>query len=91
MTTEPRLFTPRFVLMCGFSFSAFLAAFQLYPTAPFRILSLGGSESVAGMFLGLMTYASAAAALFTGALADHFGKRTVMFVCSLAAAAFSFS
>jgi MFS family permease len=91
VTTGERLFTPRFLLMCGFSFSAFLAAFQLYPTAPFRILSLGGSESVAGMFLGLMTYASAAAALFTGALADHFGKRRMMFVCSLAAAAFSFS
>lgn len=77
--------------MCGFSFSAFLAAFQLYPTAPFRILALGGSESVAGMFLGLMTYASAVSALFTGALADHFGKRQVMLVCSLAAAVFSFS
>lgn len=77
--------------MCGFSFSAFLAAFQLYPTAPFRILSLGGSESVAGMFLGLMTYASAVSAPFTGVLADHFGKRRVMFICSLAAAAFSFS
>jgi MFS family permease len=77
--------------MCGFSFSAFLAAFQLNPTAPFRILALGGSESVAGMFLGLMTYASAVCALFTGALADHFGKRRVMVVCSFAAALFSFS
>jgi MFS family permease len=89
--TAERLFTPRFVLMCGFSFSAFLAAFQLYPTAPFRIIALGGSESVAGMFLGLMTYASAVAALFTGALADHVGKRRMMFVCSLAAAGFSMS
>jgi MFS family permease len=89
--TDQRLFTPRFFLMCGFSFSAFLAAFQLYPTAPFRILDLGGSEAVAGMFLGLMTYASAVSALFTGALADHFGKRRVMFVCALAAAAFSVS
>ena len=73
--TDERLFTPRFVLMCLFSFSAFLAAFQLYPTAPFRIISLGGSEAVAGMFLGLMTYASAISALFTGAVADHVGKR----------------
>jgi MFS family permease len=77
--------------MCGFSFSAFLAAFQLYPTAPFRILALGGSESVAGMFLGLMTYASAVSALFTGPLADHFGKRRMMCICALAAAAFSFA
>lgn len=89
--TDERLFTPRFVLMCLFSFSAFLAAFQLYPTAPFRIISLGGSEAVAGMFLGLMTYASAISALFTGAVADHVGKRRMMLVCALAAAAFSFS
>ena len=81
-----RLFTPRFWLMCGVSFTAFLAAFQLYPTAPFRILALGGSETAAGMFLGLMTYASALSALFTGALADQVGKRRMLVVCSTAAA-----
>ena len=85
----PSLFTPRFFLMCGFSFTVFLAAFQLFPTAPFRILALGGSETVAGLFLGLMTYASAATAPFTGALADRVGKPRVLFVCSIAAAAFS--
>jgi MFS family permease len=84
-----RLFTPRFFLMCGFSFTVFLAAFQLFPTAPFRILALGGNETVAGLFLGLMTYASAVAAPFTGALADRVGKRRVLILCSVAAAAFS--
>jgi len=84
-----RLYTPQFFLACAFCFSAFLGAFQLYPTAPFRILALGGSEAVAGMFLGMLTYSSAVAALFTGALADHFGKRRMMIVCSLATAAFS--
>jgi hypothetical protein len=29
-----RLFTPRFFLMCGFSFTVFLSAFQLLPVAP---------------------------------------------------------
>ena len=84
-----RLFTPRFFLMCGFSFTVFLAAFQLYPTAPFRILALGGSASIAGMFLGMMTYASAVAAPFTGALGDRVGKRRVLIVSSVAAALFS--
>jgi MFS family permease len=84
-----RLFTPRFLLMCGFSFSVFLAAFQLFPTAPLHILELGGSEAVAGMFLGLMTYASAISAPFTGALADRIGKHRVLLICSLAAAGFS--
>ena len=34
------LFTPRFFLMCAFSFTVFLSAFMLLPTAPFRILGL---------------------------------------------------
>ena len=38
--------------MCGFSFTVFLSAFQLLPTAPFHILELGGGTSAAGLFLG---------------------------------------
>jgi MFS family permease len=83
------LLTPRFFLMCGFSFTVFLAAFQLFPTAPFRILALGGTEAAAGLFLGLMTYASAVTAPFTGTLADRIGKRRVLIACSAAAALFS--
>src|SRR5688572_14576027 len=75
--------------MCGFTFTVFLSAFQINPTAPFRILALGGDESVAGMFLGLMTYASAVAAPFTGAMADRVGKRRMLMVSSIAAASFS--
>ena len=36
--SDDRLFTPRFFTMCGFTFTVFLSAFQLLPTAPFRIL-----------------------------------------------------
>ncbi len=86
---DDRLLTPRFFLMCGFSFTVFLSAFQLLPTAPFHILSLGGSEFVAGLFLGFLTYASAASAPFTGALADRIGKRRILVVSSLAIALFS--
>jgi MFS family permease len=88
-TAGDRLFTPRFFLMCGFTFTVFLSAFQLLPTAPFRILALGGSEFVAGLFLGFLTYASAFSAPFTGALADRFGKRRVLLVASVAIAGFS--
>jgi MFS family permease len=83
------LFTPRFFLMCGFTFTVFLSAFQLLPTAPFRILSLGGSEWVAGLFLGFLTYASAASAPFTGALADRLGRRRILVIASTAIAGFS--
>jgi hypothetical protein len=48
MSAPERLFTARFALMFGFSFTVFLSAFQLLPTAPFHILALGGSQSEAG-------------------------------------------
>ena len=38
------LFTPRFFVMCSFTFTVFLSAFQLLPTAPFRIRELGGID-----------------------------------------------
>jgi MFS family permease len=86
---DDRLFTVRFFTMCGFTFTVFLSAFQLLPTAPFRILDLGGSKFAAGLFLGILTYASALSAPVTGALADRVGKRRVLIVTSLAIAACS--
>jgi MFS family permease len=86
---SPPLFTPRFFMMCGFTFTVFLSLFQLLPTAPFRILDLGGSTAAAGLFLGMLTYASALSAPVTGALADRIGKRRMLLVTSLAIAGFS--
>ena len=78
------LFTPRFFVMCGFSFTVFLSAFQLLPTAPYHIIDLGGSTFAAGLFLGFLTYASAFSAPFTGAIADRVGQRRVLIISSLA-------
>lgn len=89
MAAREPLFTSRFFVMCAFSFTVFMSAFMLLPTAPFRILSLGGSEFAAGLFLGLLTYASALSAPLTGALADHIGKRRMLVVSSLGIAGFS--
>ena len=75
--------------MCGFSFTVFLSAFQLLPTAPYRILELGGSKATAGLFLGFLTYASAVTAPLTGSFADRLGKRRMLVVCSLVLAAFA--
>jgi MFS family permease len=86
---RPPLFTPRYFMMCGFTFTVFLSLFQLLPTAPFRILDLGGSTALAGFFLGVLTYASALSAPLTGALADRIGKRVMLLVTSLAIAGFS--
>jgi len=84
-----QLFTPRFFVMCGFTFTVFLSAFQLLPTAPFHIIDLGGSTFASGLFLGFLTYASAFSAPITGAFADRMGQRRILVVTSLALAVFS--
>lgn len=87
--TDDSLFTPRFLVMCGFSFIVFLSAFQLFPTAPFHILDLGGSDAASGLFLGFLTYASALSAPATGALSDRAGFTRVMVVSSVVLCGFS--
>ena len=77
--------------MCGFTFTVFLSAFQLLPTAPFHILDMGGSTFASGLFLGFLTYSSAFSAPLTGTLADRFGQRHVLVVTSLALTVFSIS
>ena len=89
MPAPERLFTIRFALMFGFSFTVFLSAFQLLPTAPFHILKLGGTSTEAGLFLGFLTYASAISAPLMGGVADRLGKRRVLIVCSSVIALFS--
>src|SRR5262245_36101030 len=81
-SSSDRLFSGRFFLMCGFTFTVFLSAFQLLPTAPFRIQALGGSTFASGLFLGLLTYASASSAPLTGAIADHIGQRRTLMIAS---------
>src|SRR5213595_3811729 len=82
MTDDRRLFTPRFFVMCGFTFTVFLSAFQLLPTAPFRILDLGGTTFTSGLFLGFLTFASAWSAPVTGAIADRIGRRRTLLIAS---------
>ena len=75
--------------MCGFSFTVFLSAFQLLPTAPYHIIDLGGTTFASGLFLGFLTYSSALSAPLTGALADRVGQKRVLMVSSLALVGFS--
>ena len=89
ITLHERLFTPRFFVMCGFSFTVFVSAFQLLPTAPFHIIDLGGSTFASGLFLGFLTYASAFSAPLTGAIADRLGQRRILIASSIALTLFS--
>lgn len=76
-------------MLWSYNFTVFLSAFQLLPTAPFHILSLGGSGTEAGLFLGFLTYSSAFSAPITGALGDRYGKRNLLLVAALALTGFS--
>jgi MFS family permease len=87
--SNDRLFTPAFFVMCGFTFTVFLSAFQLLPTAPFHILDLGGTTFASGMFLGFLTYSSAFSAPLTGSIADRVGQRRVLLTSSIALTIFS--
>src|SRR6187431_2353785 len=89
MSAREPLFTARFFMLCSYSFTVFMSAFQLLPVAPFHILALGGTGSEAGLFLGFLTYASAASAPITGAVGDRLGKRRVLIVTSLVITVFS--
>jgi len=75
--------------MWSYNFTVFASVFQLLPTAPFHIMELGGSRAVAGLFLGLLTYASAISAPLTGALGDRIGKRRILIAASMAITVFS--
>lgn len=86
---DDRLVTGAFLRLWSFGFITFLAAFQLLPTIPLRIIELGGTKSEAGWFLAIYTYASAVSAPITGALADHLGRRRLLLAASASFIVFS--
>jgi len=69
--------------MFCYSFTVFISVFQLLPAAPYRVLALGGTTAVAGLFQGVLTFSSAASAAFTGPITDRIGHRPVLIVVSL--------
>ncbi len=83
------VFSAPFVRIWFVALAATGAGFQLFPTAPFRLRELGAPEAAAGWFLGCLTYGSALAAAWTGALGDLLGRRRVLFVAALMLAATS--
>jgi len=86
-----RLLTPRFLIMCAYSFTVFVSVFQLLPTAPYHVIELGGGTVAAGLFLGFLTFASAVSAPFTGAIGDRVGQRHVLMTVSVILALFTAS
>lgn len=83
-TAREPLFTGPFITMWAFSFTVFVSLFMLLPVVPFQVLAEGGTETEAGLFMGLLTYSSGFSALFTGALSDHIGRRRQLVICAAA-------
>ena len=77
---EPRttLWTRPFLLIWSCTFLTFFAAFQLFPTAPLRLLELGASRAESGYFLAIFTAGSSLGALVTGQMADRMGHRRML-------------
>jgi len=83
------LLTPEFLRIWWVAFSAGAADFLLFPTVPFRLRAIGAPPEAVGWFLGGLTYGSALAAAWTGALGDLLGRRRVLTVAGLALASFA--
>jgi predicted MFS family arabinose efflux permease len=90
MSAHP-LFTARFFIMFGYTFTVFTSLFQLLPVAPYRVLALGGSTAVAGLFHGFLTFSSALSGPVTGVMSDRLGHRPMLITVSIVLAAFTFS
>lgn len=86
-----RLFTARFFIMFGYTFTVFASLFQLLPVAPYRVLALGGSTAVAGLFHGFLTFSSAASGPLTGVMSDRIGHRPMLIGVSIVLAVFTLS
>jgi len=85
------LFTTRFFIMFGYTFTVFASVFQLLPVAPYRMLALGGSTAVAGLFHGFLTFSSALSGPVTGVMSDRIGHRPMLIGVSLVLACFAVS
>jgi MFS family permease len=79
----PSLWTRQVTLVLAITFITFFAAFQLFPTAPLRLLALGASVAESGAFLTAFTAGSSLGALVTGPLGDRIGQRRMVVGCAI--------
>ncbi|HJW33703.1 MAG TPA: MFS transporter [Holophagaceae bacterium] len=86
--TEQKLWSRDFTLVWAMTFLTFFAAFQLFPTVPFRLGELGLDLGARGRFMSLFTGGSAVGALLTGPLGDRLGARRMAMICTLGFGAF---
>ncbi len=75
---QGKIWTRPFVLVILVNFLMFTSMYILLPTLPVYAQSIGGSETVAGMIVGLFTFAAVLVRPFSGNLLDSRGRKTVL-------------
>jgi len=72
------IWTRPFILVILVNFLMFTSMYILLPTLPDYAKSIGGSETVAGLIVGLFTFAAVLVRPFSGNLLDSKGRKVVL-------------
>ena len=78
---EP-IWTGNFIAVSFVNLFVFLSFQMIFPTLPLYVKSLGGSDAVIGLVMGIFTAATLIARPTAGILLDHIGKKKVL-LCGL--------
>ena len=78
---EP-IWTGNFIAVSFVNLFVFLSFQMIFPTLPLYIKSLGGSDAVIGLVMGIFTAATLIARPTAGILLDRIGKKKVL-LCGL--------
>ena len=73
-----QIWTKPFILVILVQFLMFTSMYILLPTLPVYAKSIGGSETVAGLIVGLFTFAAVLVRPFSGNLLDSKGRKAVL-------------
>lgn len=77
---EERLWTKDFVIITFISLFSFLSFQMLLPTLPVYATKLGGSDTHAGLVIGVFTFSALLIRPFTGYALDAYGRRGLLII-----------
>lgn len=80
LNVEERLWTRDFVLITIISLFTFLSFQMLLPTLPVYAKILGGSDTHAGLVIGIFTFSAVLIRPFAGYALDAYGRKTLFFI-----------
>lgn len=83
MPPKEPIWTQNFIVISFVNLFIFLSFQMIFPTLPLYVKSLGGSNAIIGMVMGIFTASTLFARPAAGILLDRFGKKAVL-ICGLA-------